>query len=145
MSSGLLSVVHLIGLALGVGGATTKLLLLIKARVDPPFVPLYIAVARPITRVIQVGIVLLTLSGITWLFLGYPLTPRLVTKLVLVAAIWVLGPIIDNVIEPRFRVLALAPGAATVPAFTRVRRQYLTLEIAATLLFYAVVVYWVLR
>lgn len=105
MSSALL-VVHLIGLALGVGGATTKLVLLLKARADPAFVPLYMAVAKPVTRLILVGIVLLTLSGIAWLILGYPLTSRLVTKLFLVAGIWAIGPIIDKVIEPRFRLLS---------------------------------------
>lgn len=139
-----LRAVHLIGLALGVGGATTKLLLLLKARVDPAFGPLYMVVVKPITRLIQVGIVLLTLSGITWLVLGYPLTPRLITKLALVAGIWVLGPSIDKVIEPRFHLLSLALDAATLPAFNRIRRQYLAFEIAATLLFYAVIVYWVL-
>ena len=144
MSSALLLTVHLIGLALGTGSATTKLLLLLKARADPAFAPTYITVARPITRLILLGIVLLTLSGITWLLLGYPLTSRLIAKLVLVAGIWLLGPIIDKVVEPKFRLLALSPDSGTVPEFVRVRRQYLIFEITATLLFYAIIVFWVL-
>ncbi len=144
MPSALLLVVHVIGIALGAGSATTKLLLLLRTRGDPAFVPHYIAVIKPITRLILAGIVLLTLSGITWLILGFPLTSRLITKLVLVAAIWLIGPIVDKVVEPKFCLLAPAPDAATSPVFIRVRRQYLTLETIATLLFYAVVVYWVL-
>jgi hypothetical protein len=90
------------------------------------------------------GLVLLTVSGVGWLLLGYPFTPLLVVKLVLVGAIWVLGPIIDNVAEPRFQ--NLAPGAGESPSagFIRTLRQYLLLEVAATGLFYVIVVMWVL-
>ena len=65
-------------------------------------------------------------------------------KLVLVAAILVIGPIIDNVVEPKFRQLATAGETTPAPAFIRAQRQYLGLEIVATLLFYVVVVYWVI-
>jgi hypothetical protein len=144
MLTALLFLVHLVGLALGVGAATTKLVLLLKTRADRAFVPAYLKAAGPATRLIQLGIVLLTLSGIGWLILGYPLTSRLVAKLVLVAAIWVMGPVIDKVVEPRFRRLVPGPEDPADPAFTRAHRQYLAMEAAATLLFYAVVVYWVL-
>jgi hypothetical protein len=140
----LLLVAHLVGLALGVGAASAKLLLLLKTRLDGAFVPPYIEVAGSVTRLIQVGLVLLTLSGIGWIVLGYPVTSRLAAKLVLVGAIWVMGPVIDKVLEPRFRQLGLASGAVAAAAFVRVRRQYIALETAATSLFYAVIVYWVL-
>lgn len=140
----LLSLAHLIGLALGLGCATAKLMLLVKCRADHAFVPTYIAVARYVTRLIILGLVLLTLSGVGWLLVGYPLTPVLVVKLVLVGAIWVLGPVIDNVAEPRFRRLAPGSGESPSPAFTRIGRQYLLLEILATGLFYVVVGMWVL-
>lgn len=143
MLPSLLSVAHLIGLALGVGAASTKLLLLLKARADLAFVPVYVQVDRPITRLILSGTLLLILSGIGWLAIGYPLTPKLVTKLVLVVAIIVTGAIMDRVIEPRFRKLAPAQGEPTAPAFTRVQTQYVAMEITATLLFYAVIIYWV--
>jgi uncharacterized membrane protein len=142
MLSSLLSLAHVVGIALGVGGATAKLVLLVKTRVDHAFVPGYLKAARSLTRMILVGIILLTLSGISWLVLGYPLTSRLVTKLVLVAAIWMIGPIISKVAEPRFRERALTPEAPATPAFVRARTQYLALEVTATLLFYAVVIYW---
>lgn len=140
--SPLLTIVHLIGLALGMGAATVKLGLLLKSRADPAFVPVYSTVAKAITRYIVLGMILVTLSGIGWLLLGYPFTPRLVVKLVLVAAIWVMGPLIDNVAEPRFRKLAPAPGEPAAPAFLRIQRQYLALEITATLMFYVIILVW---
>ncbi len=72
----LLSLAHLIGLALGVGAATAKLTLLLRCRSDPAFLPAFVAVARPVTRLIILGLALLTLSGVGWLLLGRPFTPR---------------------------------------------------------------------
>ena len=141
----LLSVVHLIGLALGLGCATAKLSLLLKCRADQAFLPAYIQTAKPITRLIILGLGLLTLSGVGWLLIGYSLTPILIAKLVLVAAIWVLGPIIDNVAEPKFRKLAPGPGESASPEFVRSQRNYLMLEAVATGLFYVITVMWVLR
>jgi hypothetical protein len=138
----LLLVVHLIGLALAVGAATVKLVLLLKCRADHAFVPVFLKVARPITRQIILGLVLLTLSGIGWLMAGYQFSARLTVKVMLVAAIWVLGPIIDNLVEPKFRSLAPAPGEPWSPAFMRAEKQYLTLEVVATLLFYIIIVMW---
>ena len=140
----LLSLTHLIGLALGMGGATAKLTLVLRCRRDPALVSPYIVASRPVTRVIIAGLVLLTLSGIGWLLIGYPFTPLLGVKLVLVAAIWILGPVIDNVVEPKFRELAPGPGESTSPAFLRSQRHYLWFEVVATGLFYVIVVMWVL-
>ncbi len=141
----LLSVGHLVGLALAMGAATVKVALLLKCRADPSFVPGYLQAVKPITRLIVLGIVLLTLSGIGWLVRGYPFTPLLAVKLALVAAVWVLGPVIDNVAEPRFRALAPAAGEAPSPAFVRAQARYLTLEVVATALFYVITVGWILR
>jgi hypothetical protein len=143
--SSICSIVHLVGLALGLGCATLKLALLLQCTADHAFIPTYLRVARPITRLIILGMVLLTLSGIVWLLLGYPFTFRLGVKLVLVAALWVLGPIIDNVVEPRFRRLAPEVAGAPQPAFLRSMRQYVAWEVVATLLFYVIVVLWQLR
>ncbi len=140
----LLSFAHLIGLALAVGSATAKLTLLLRSKADNAFLPTYIAVSRPVTRLIILGLVLLTMSGIGWLLVGYRFTPRLIVKLALVAAIWVLGPVIDNVVEPKFRELAPGPGESPSPAFMRAQRHYLLLEVTATGLFYVIVVMWVL-
>jgi hypothetical protein len=135
-----LTLAHLIGLALGVGAASAKLVLLRRCTTDDSFVPTYLAIARPITRLIILGLVLLTASGVGWLLLGYRFTPFLVVKVALVAAIWVLGPIIDNVVEPAFRNLAPAAGESPSPDFVRARQRYVRVETLATGLFYVIVV-----
>jgi len=142
--SSFLSLAHVIGLALGLGCATAKLALLARCRTDPAFVPTFIAVARPVTRLIILGLALATLSGVGWLLAGYPLARVLLVKLVLVGAIWVLGPVIDNVVEPKFVRLAPADGESASAAFVRIQRQYLWLETIATGLFYVVVAMWLL-
>jgi len=142
--SSFLSLAHVIGMALGLGCATAKLTLLARCRTDPAFVPTYIAVARPLTRLIILGLVLATLSGVGWLLVGYPLARLLLVKLVLVGAIWVLGPVIDNVVEPKFVQLAPADDESASAAFMRIQRQYLWLEAIATGLFYVVVTMWLL-
>jgi len=139
-----LSLAHVIGLALGLGCATAKLALLARCRTDPAFVPTYIAVTRPITRLIISGLILVTLSGVGWLLAGYSLTRLLLVKLVLVGAIWVLGPVIDKVVEPKFVQLAPGHGESASTAFIRIQRQYLCLETIATGLFYVVVAIWIL-
>jgi hypothetical protein len=140
-----LSAVHLIGLSLGTGSATVKVVLLFKGTFDRAFMPYYTAVAKPITRLIVLGLILLTLSGIGWLLVGYSFTPLLVVKIILVAAIWVLGPIIDNVVEPAFRKLAPVAGETASAAFSRIQKRYITLEVVATLLFYIIIIIWVRR
>lgn len=143
-STSLFLVVHLIGIALGLGSATVKLVLLLKCRGDITFTSSYLKVARPITRLIILGLILTALSGIGWLYQGYPFSAHLIAKLLLVAAILVLGPIIDNVAEPKFRKLAPENGESASLEFTKARQLYLTLEIAATGLFYVIVAMWVL-
>jgi len=139
-----LLVVHLVGLALGVGGATVKSVLLLRCRGDRTLIPLFLRISPIVTRQIIAGLVLLTLSGIGWLVLGYGFTTVLVVKLVLVGAIWVLGPVIDNVVEPPFVKLAPAEGADPSPEFVRARDRYVAFELIATGLFYVVIAVWVL-
>jgi hypothetical protein len=138
-----LRLVHIVGLALGVGAATVKTLLLLRSLADRSLLPAYLRVARPITQQIILGMVLLTLSGAGWLLYGYPFTTLLAVKLVIVAGLWVLGPVIDNMAEPRFRALVPLAGEPASPAFDRARRQYVALEVAATSLFYAAILIWV--
>jgi hypothetical protein len=138
----LLTLGHLVGLALGVGAATVKLFLLLKCRKDTTFLKVYIQVARTITQQIIAGMILLTLSGIGLLVVGFPFTSRLAVKVVLVAALWALGPIIDNVLEPKFRTLAPEAGAPASPEFITARRRYVAVEILATSLFYLIIVIW---
>ena len=70
----LLLFAHLIGLAWGLGAATVKLALLLRCNADYSFVSVYVKVAKPITRQIVLGMILLTLSGVGWLLLAYQIT-----------------------------------------------------------------------
>ena len=133
-----LSVSHLVGLALGLGAATVKLVLLLICRTDPAFIPHYLRVAKPITRQIVLGMIILSLSGIGWLLIGYEFSALLIVKIILVGGMFVLGPIIDNVVEPKFHRLAPAANAVPSPEFRSVQKQHLAFEVAATLLFYAI-------
>jgi hypothetical protein len=145
VEAAILLLIHRIGLVLAVGGATVKLVLLLNCFRDLSFVAPFLKVSRLITRQILAGLVLLTASGLAWVSLGHPVTSRLLLKLAFVAAIWVMGPVIDNRIEPRFRALLPVSGRPPSPSFLQARRHYLGWELVATLLFYVIVVIWTIR
>jgi hypothetical protein len=128
--------IHLSGLVLGVGAATVKIALVVRCYFDRDLVPVYVKVSRIITRFIVLGLVLLTLSGVVLLFIGAKLTPLLIVKLAAVAAVWGIGPFIDNAVEPKLVRLAPAPGEQAISEFLIVQKQHLTLEVIALLLFY---------
>ena len=140
----ILTVVHLIGLALGVGAASIKILLLVKCYKDHAYLPTWFKVVKPITRLLITGLILMTLSGIGWLLLGAGFTTLLIVKLVLVGMIWIVGPIIDNVLEPRFHRLAPAMGEMASNSFLQVQKQHLAIEVMAALLFYVILVIGIL-
>lgn len=145
MMTELLTAIHLLGLSLGLGAATTKTVLLLRCGADPELIAAYLRVHRPVTRVILTGLALLTLSGIGFFLIGVSLSADLVVKLVLVAAIFVLGPLIDNVAEPRYAKAVPRPGGSPAPEFAGARRLYVTLEVTATLLFYVITAFWLSR
>lgn len=144
MLNATLTIAHLIGVALGIGAGTVKFILLVQARRDTTRISTYLAVAPAITKVILIGMGLLIISGLAWLVTGYPLSGWLIAKLVMVAAIIAMGATLDKVVEPKFRGLAPLAGVAATPAFARAHGRYLTIEFAATGLFYAITIYWLL-
>ena len=132
--SEILMIVHVIGLVLAAGSATIKLLLLFKCNANYKFFLVYFRVAPLITRMIITGMILLTLSGIAWIIIGYSLEPLLIVKIILVAFIWILGPVIDNVAEPKLKKSVLVPEQIPTADFARNQKQHLVMEIAATAL-----------
>lgn len=140
----LLILAHLLGLALGVGPATVKLLLINRCHSKYEFFHIYFSVSKLITRLIVLGTIMLTLSGIGWLITGYPFTMLLIVKLILVGLVWVLGPVIDNVIEPKLKNLLPVQGQPFSPEFVRIHKQYMALEITATMLMYLITIIGVL-
>jgi hypothetical protein len=139
-----LMLTHLIGLAWAMGAASVKLALLLRCQRDRSLIHVYLRVVGSVTRQLVAGLILLTVSGIGWLFVGHPLTRILVVKLVLVAAVWVMGPVIDKVAEPRFLRLAPTAGEAISSELVRAERAYVALEVVATGMFYLIVAVWVL-
>lgn len=135
--SKLLMIVHVIGLVLAAGSATIKLLLLLQCNADYKFFPVYFRVTPLITRLIITGMILLTLSGIAWIVMGYSFELLLILKIVLVACIWILGPIIDNIAEPKLKKFYSLPEQNLTADFTRAQKQHLFLESTATVLMYA--------
>ena len=143
--SGVLTLVHLIGFALGVGGATVKLYLLLQSVSDFKLISSYLRVATTITRLIVLGIILLAVSGLATVILvgARPFTGPFIIKLLAVGAILIIWPLIDNVAEPKVRILA--PQGDEIPnaQFRSALRLYVTLEVVATALFYLTAVIWV--
>lgn len=142
--SEILYVVHVIAVSLAAGAAFVKLLLVIKCKRDHTFYTVYFRIASLLSKLIITGMILLTLSGITWIITGYPLVFLLILKIIIVAGIWVLGPVIDNWAEPRLKILVPVPGEEPSPEFKHVQNQHLLLEIIATLLMYAALIIGVL-
>ena len=138
--SSILSLFHVLGLALGVGAATVKLRLIFMCNSSLDFIPFYIKVARPITMIIILGQILLTLTGIGWMFVGYDFTTLIIIKMVLLGMLWVLGPLIDNVFQPKFEKSAPSSGEDAAPAFVKSQNQLLAAEIAATGLYYVLLI-----
>ena len=136
----LLVLLHLLGLALGVGAATVKLRLLLKCNSKVEFVPVFLNVVKPITMIIILGQILLTITGIAWMFLEYTFTPLIIIKMVLLGMLWVLGPVIDNVFQPKFEKSAPSPGDVASLPFIRSQKQLLAAELAATGLFYVLLI-----
>jgi ABC-type transport system involved in cytochrome bd biosynthesis fused ATPase/permease subunit len=120
---------HLVGLAPGVGSATAKVFLLLRCFRDVNFLPVYLKVMKPLTQLLVSGLILMTLTGIIWLVLGYGFNNLLIVKLFFVGAVWVVGIYIDNVTEPRFKKLASAGGQERTVAFLQIQKKHLVFEI----------------
>jgi len=86
----------------------------------------------------------LTLSGIGYLLTDYPFSEELIIKLILVLSVWILGPVIDNIAEPKFQKLVPVTDQPVSAEFIKARNNYLFLEIIATGIFYFIIIFWVL-
>ncbi len=103
-----------------------------RAAADRHLAAAYARLVPSITRVIVAGMALLTASGAVWIVQGRPWTPALFVKIGLAAGVWILGPIIDKVVEPAFLRTLGATATAPSPECVRARRRYVTLEFMAT-------------
>jgi Na+-transporting methylmalonyl-CoA/oxaloacetate decarboxylase gamma subunit len=136
--------VHVIALSLAAGTAFVKLLLVFRCKKDYTFYIVYFKLAPLLSKLIITGMILLTLSGIAFIITGYSVAFLLILKIIIVAGIWIIGPIIDSRAEPKVKKLYPSPGAQPSAAFTRAHQQHLLLEIIATIMMYAALIIGVL-
>ena len=139
-----LGLVHILGLTLGVGAATVKVVLLFKCKSNSDFVITYLNVVKSVTMIIILGQILLTLSGIGWLFVGYSFTTLIIIKIILLGLLWVVGPLIDNVFSPKFQKSAPSPGESPSLSFIKNQKQLIAIELLATGLFYVLMILGIL-
>lgn len=134
---------HIIGLAFGVGGVTVNAVLMMKARSDKELASIMVKVEKAIGPLIFLGLGLLTLSGIGFLGLGYPLTRTLSIKLFLVAALWAEGPLI-RYHTSRLAKLALGPNESSSLEFLSTKKKVQALRAVGVILWYATTILGVL-
>lgn len=136
----ILALAHLVGIVFGIGAATVKIILLFKCRSNAGFIPIFLGVLKPVTMVIVIGQFLLTLSAIGLMVSGYPFTTIIILKIILLGCLWILGPTIDKVFEPKFEKLAPRQGESADPQFVKALNQFLAAEVFANGLFYAALI-----
>ena len=127
-----LLLVHLVGIALAVGAATVKLNLVMKGSSNPELFSSYFQLVKPITR--------LLILGIGFFVIGTSLSTLLIIKMILVLFMWILGPVIDNVFEPRLQKLVVAHDSTMSASFVHARKQYLLIEALATGVMYIITI-----
>ena len=129
--------VHTFGLAFGLGGVTINVALMIKARFDKELASVMSKVSKIIGPLIFLGLVLLTISGIGFMRLGYLLTRTLAVKHILIVALWIEGPLIfyfTSKLEKLSPKLSEPPS----PKFLSTRRKMQALAAVGLVLWYTI-------
>jgi hypothetical protein len=136
-SKSLFIFIHIVGLAFGLGGVTVNFALMIKARFDKELASIMSKVSKTIGPLIFLGLVLLTISGIGFVRLGYPLTRTLIVKLHLVAVLWMEGLLISYI---SLKLGRLAPKLGEPPSlkFLSTRRKMQALAAVGLVLWYTI-------
>ena len=134
---------HLVFLAWGLGGATVAAILTMKAEKEPALMPNGITMLEPISKLIWVAIIGLTITGIVTTALGagkgYYDATILQIKHVVVAVIVINGLNITLRLLPKTKKLAPAPGTKPTAEFLKTKRFLQTSSIVSMVLWYLVV------
>ncbi|MHA2301641.1 MAG: hypothetical protein ACXACD_11870 [Candidatus Thorarchaeota archaeon] len=123
---------------------TANFALMLKSRSDKEFGPIFMKASEPIAKIISLGLILVTLSGVGFYAIGYPETQLLLIKHVLVVALWINGFIMMFYLQPKLKGLAPRPDKPPTPEFFLVQKQMQTLGIIGIVLWYAITVQGVL-
>jgi hypothetical protein len=126
---------HTVGLAVGLGGVTVNVTLMIKSRFDKELASNMAKILKTIGLLIFLGLVFLTISGIGFMRLGYPVTRTLAVKHVLVVALWIIGPLIFYFTS---KLAKLSPKPREYPSakFLSTKRKMQALAAVALILWY---------
>lgn len=131
---------HLFGLAFGVGAVTVNLILMMKSRSNKEFAPVFMKASKSIATLVFLGLILLTLSGIGFAALGYPEKQLLLVKHVLIAVLWGNGLFVVFSLSPKLTKLAPKPGQPPTQEFLSIQRQVQVMGILGIILWYTITV-----
>lgn len=141
----LFNLLHFIGLAWGVGGATVAAIISRKAEKNPEIGHAVMKILPAISKLIWAGLILLIISGIgVSAYVKWPLDMNmLIIKHVVVVLIVVIGVIIGFKIK-KMAALAPKPKGEPSPQFLKTKKQVKNAGIINLILWYIVVVLAVL-
>ncbi len=141
-----LQMIHVLGLAWGIGGATINTILIMKAEKDPQIAPVVMGLVPSIVKLIWVAIILLILSGIGLAIEGADWldTTIMLVKHALVAVLVVIGLVMMFVMMPKMQKLAPKGGPPSAE-FLAAKKTTQALGMLNLVLWYAILVmsYWV--
>lgn len=133
--------VHDIGIALGLGGATVSAIISRKADKDPEMAPFASRVMPAISRMIWLAIVLLIVSGIAVTpLITWPLNTTLLTAKHILVVLLVLNGIAITRFMGKTMKLAPAPSGTPSPEFLKAKRRGGRAGMVGVLLWYIITI-----
>ena len=135
------SLLHFVGLAWGLGGATAAAIISAKAEKNPEISLAVMKIIPSMSKLIWLGLILLILSGIGMSFLiEWPVNKQmLLVKHVLVAWIVIIG-IIIGINAKKMQALAPKPKERPSAQFLKAKRLMKAFSIINLILWYAVTI-----
>ena len=145
-SHDILQIIHMLGLAWGLGAVTVNMILMMNAEKNPETAPVIMGLAPKVGKLIWIALGLLAISGIGLAFEGVDYIDRtlLIVKIALVAVLVVGGLVLLFVMLPKMQ--GLAPkGAPPSAEFLSLKKKVMGLGMLNVILWYAIFVlsFWV--
>jgi putative copper export protein len=130
---------HVLGLAWGLGGVTVNVILMMKSEKNPEIAPAIMSVAPSVAKLIWLAIVLLVISGIGLAIEGQDVidSTTLLAKHALVATMVIIGLILVFSFLPKMQKLA-PKGGPPSPEFLGLKKKVQLLGTVNLVLWYAI-------
>lgn len=110
---------HIVGVAIGAGGATMSDALFVTSIGDNRIDRSELRLLKMASKIVVAGLVLLTITGIGFLLTGSPTSPRFWAKMTIVLIASINGFVMHNVLFPIFEQCARDGTAISSAQFTR--------------------------